>query len=83
MEKRTLQRDIKDLTDAGLINVKYSNTEKAYIHKGKPTGKISFREELSKKKMQHLNRLRRLAGCMQLVDETDPVKSYFAMFEEA
>lgn len=83
IEKRTLQRDIKDLTDAGLINVKYSNTEKAYIHQGEPTGKISFREELSVKKMQHLNRLRRLAGCMRLVDEEDPVKSYFEMFPEA
>ena len=30
--KKMIQRDIKTLTDAGLIRVKYSKKDKAYIH---------------------------------------------------
>ena len=83
VEMRTRQRDIKDLTDAGLICVKYSDDQKAYIQKKEPTGKVVDRDNISRKKLQHLNRLNRLAGCMRLVYEPDPVKTYFEMFPEA
>lgn len=33
---KTLQRDMKDLTDAGLIHVKYSRKEKGYHTSGEP-----------------------------------------------
>lgn len=33
---KTLQRDMKDLTDAGLIRVKYSRKEKGYYTNGEP-----------------------------------------------
>ena len=82
-EKRTLQRDIRDLTDAGLILVKYDRQRNAYVHMGKPARKINFRDGISKKKLQHLKRLQRLAGCMSLTAELDPVGAYFKMFPEA
>lgn len=81
--KRTLQRDIKDLKDAGLVYVKYSKCERAYIDAGMPAGEISYKNNMSRKKIQHLKRLRRLAFCMSLVNDTDPVKTYFEKFPEA
>lgn len=83
IEKRTLQRDVRDLMDAGLISVKYSKSEQAYIHMGKPSGEITVKENISKRKMLHLKRLQRLAGCMRLVDNPDPVASYFEMFPDS
>lgn len=41
MNKKTLQRDINDLTDAGLINVKYSRKEKGYHANGVPIVNLS------------------------------------------
>lgn len=82
LEKRTLQRDIRDLTDAGLLCVKYSKKEKGYIWTGKPTGKILPKKDISQKKMQHLKRLQRLAICRCLgVD--NPIDAYFKIFPEA
>lgn len=82
-EKRTVQRDIRDLTDAGLLRVRYSKTQKAYIHIGETPDKISEETDYSNKKLQHLQRLQRLAGCMKLTDHPEPVTAYFAMFPEA
>lgn len=82
IEKRTLQRDVKDLNDAGLISVKYSKNEHAYIPAGEASGTIRGDFECSNKKIQHLKRLQRLTGCMRLVDDANPVQTYFTMFPE-
>lgn len=82
LEKRTLQRDIRDLTDAGLLCVKYLNREKGYIWTGHPTGEIVPKKNISKKKIQHLKRLQRLAACRHL-GINNPIKTYFEMFPEA
>lgn len=82
-EKRTFQRDIRDLTDAGLLCVKYIKSEQIYVHTGRPTGKIIPKKDISKKKMQHLKRLQRLAGCMCININDNPVDAYFKMFPEA
>jgi DNA-binding transcriptional ArsR family regulator len=62
---RTLQRDVKDLTDAGLVSVRYSGKKEAYIRKGEPVDEISeyAREHYSERKRKHFTRLRRLAHC--------------------
>lgn len=83
VEKRMLQRDVRDLMDAGLILVKYSKNEQAYVHVKEENGKITKRENISKRKMLHLKRLERLAGCLRLVDNPNPVESYFEMFPES
>ncbi len=49
LEKRTLQRDIRDLTDAGLLCVKYSKKKKGYMWTGQPTGEIIPKKDISKK----------------------------------
>lgn len=36
INKKMIERDIKDLTDAGLISVAFSKKENGYIHSGKP-----------------------------------------------
>lgn len=56
--RRTLQRDVRDLTDAGLISVTFSKKEQAYLPGGK---KLEFHEDLSNKyRNRHLKRLNRL-----------------------
>ncbi len=82
LEKRTLQRDIRDLTDAGLLCVKYSKKEKGYVWTGKPTGEIAPKKDISLKKIQHLKRLQRLVACSCL-GINNPVNIYFEMFPEA
>jgi len=82
-EKRTLQRDIRDLTDAGLLCVKYIKSEQIYIHIGQPTGEIVPGKNISKKKIQHLKRLQRLTRCMCIDINDNPVEAYFKMFPEA
>jgi len=56
--RRMLQRDVRDLIDAGLISVKFSKEKQAYVPSDKP---IAFKED---KKMpnrtRHLKRLNRL-----------------------
>ena len=68
VEKRTLQRDIKDLKDAGLICVSYSKERKAYIHlemeqEENESKNINEKDGISKKKKQHLVRLQRVTKC--------------------
>jgi DNA-binding HxlR family transcriptional regulator len=84
VEKRTLQRDVRDLIDAGLISVKYSKQAAAYLPDGEETGEISeyALTHYSKKKIKHLKRLQRLVRCMMMTDDADPVGTYFATFPE-
>lgn len=81
MNMRTLQRDIRDLTDAGLLQVYFSRDKKAYInYDGKPAGENA---EVSSKKKEHLERLKRLAKLMgyEVYEKADEL--YFGLFPEA
>jgi hypothetical protein len=57
IERRMLQRDVKDLIDAGLISVTFSKEKQAYI---KTNQELSFREDTKKpNRTKHLKRLNR------------------------
>lgn len=68
--KKMVQRDIKALTDAGLIRIKYSKKDKAYIHD--PVYLPSFNENVKGKYRIHLMKLQRIAKLMnELYTDTD------------
>lgn len=97
---RTLQRDIKDLTDAGLLQVYFSRDKNAYINydeyrdiscysegiqkritrKRKMAGE---NEEVSSKKKEHLERLKRLTKLMSCEVYEKAVELYFELFPDA
>lgn len=91
--KRMLQRDIRDLTGAGLIHVSYDRAKQAYVSREKEAnlpeadaegdygGEIQQGEMT--KKGKHYYRLQRLAFCMKLTYCAAPVKEYFEEFPEA
>lgn len=91
--KRMIQRDIKDLTDAGLIHVSYDRSRQAYVSLEEETNLPEADAEghcggeipqgALAKKEKHYYRLRRLAFCMKLTYCADPVKEYFEEFPEA
>jgi predicted transcriptional regulator len=60
--KKMIQRDIIDLTDAGLVKLEYSRKEKAYL-KGEPTNIIN--EPQGTRRFQYLNKIVRLAQFME------------------
>ena len=60
--KKNIQRDIADLTDAGLIKLTYSRKDKSYKHED-ATGIISEPEGTAR--YSHLKKLRRLAIFMK------------------
>ena len=60
--RKMILRDIVDLTDAGLVNLKYSRKAKAYI-KGNPTGILNEAE--GTKRNQYLKKLIRLIQFME------------------
>ena len=60
--KKTIQRDIEDLTDAGLIKLTYSRKDKSYKQED-ATGVISETEGTAR--YSHLKKLRRLAIFME------------------
>lgn len=74
IDVRMMQRDLQDLTDAGLIKIKYSGKQKAYIRNGVPAA--SYGTEARRK--AHLQRLRRIGILMHCLenDEVD-VKELF------
>lgn len=91
--KRMIQRDIRDLTNAGLIHVSYDRARQAYVPMEEKKdlsetvvdencGEEIFQGEMAKKE-KHYYRLRRLAFCMKLTYCADPVKEYFKEFPEA
>ena len=97
---RTLQRDIRDLTDAGLLQVYFSRDISAYINydecrdiscysegiqkritkKRKLTGE---NEDVSDKKKEHLERLKRLTKLMSCEVYKRAAELYFEFFPEA
>lgn len=67
--RRTLQRDVKDLTDAGLISVTFSKKEQAYVKGDK---KLEFHGDLSNKyRNRHLKRLHRLGMLICSLDNDE------------
>ena len=97
---RTLQRDIKDLTDAGVLQVYFSRDKNAYInydeHRDiswysegiqkritKKRKTVGANEEVSPKKKEHLERLKRLTKLMSCEVYEKAVELYFDLFPEA
>ena len=68
---RMLQRDLKDLTEAGLISVKYSKTEKAYIQH--PESTVFNPGKAAGRRLAHLERLHRLGVSMKSLVNDDIV----------
>lgn len=83
--KRMIQRDIRDLTDAGLIHVSYDRVKQAYVSPEEQTDlpEKGAERDCGGEKQRHYYRLRRLAFCMKLTYCADPVKEYFEEFPEA
>ena len=71
--KKMVQRDIKALTDAGLIRIKYSKKNKAYVHD--TACPPAFDENAKGKYRMHLMKLRRIATLMNELD-TDRYSYY-------
>ena len=97
---RTLQRDIRDLSDAGLLQVYFSRDKNAYINydeyrdiscysegiQKRITKKRMLNgenEEVSAKKKEHLERLKRLTKLMSCEIYGKAVELYFELFPEA
>ena len=59
--RKMIQRDIRMLTDAGLICVRYSRKDRAYVHSGQ---KPVFQESAEGRYRTHLLKLRRIATLM-------------------
>ena len=100
LNMRTLQRDIRDLTDAGLLQVYFSRDKNAYINyeeyrdiscysegiQKRITQKrkqAEENEEVSTKKKEHLERLKRLTKLMGCEAYEKAVELYFELFPEA
>ena len=86
--KKTIQRDIEDLTDAGLIKLTYFRKDKSYKHDD-ATGVIS--EPKGTARYSHLKKLRRLAMFMKELsdasecsyeDEYNCKERYFELFPD-
>lgn len=97
---RMLQRDIKDLTDAGLLQVYFSRDMNAYINYSEERDircysegiqkriikkRKSFGEnlEVSLKKKEHLERLKRLTKFMKYEAYGNAIELYFDLFPNA
>lgn len=91
--RKMIQRDIKTLTDAGLIRVKYSRKAKAYIHLEQPP---VLCEDAKGKRYAHLKKLKRMATLMEeLVTDSESYyendgddyfsckKCYYELFPDA
>lgn len=91
--RKMIQRDIKTLTDAGLICVKYSRKAKAYIHLEQPPVLCG---DAKGKRYAHLKKLKRMATLMEeLVTDSESYyeddgddyfsckKCYYELFPDA
>lgn len=69
VERRMLQRDIRDLVDAGLISVVFSKKEQAYVQADE---EVSFHEDKNKPaRTRHLKVLNRLGTLMEKLDNDE------------
>lgn len=70
IQKKMIQRDIRDLMDAGLIRVAYSRKEQGYVENGQP----AFNGAAAGRRKEHLSRLNRLGRLMkELYNEDIPL----------
>lgn len=67
VSRRTIQRDIDDLTDAGLVCMGYSRKKRGYVWVGTP----EFKEDATGRKREHLKRLNRLGRLMTKMKNED------------
>lgn len=67
---RMLQRDLKDIRDAGLLNLKYQKKNDNYIDAKEPAA--FTKKPVKKKRREHLLRLRRLCILMDQLEGPDP-----------
>ncbi|MCR4891266.1 MAG: hypothetical protein K5989_03665 [Lachnospiraceae bacterium] len=75
LTSRMLQRDLQDLKDAGLINIRYSRSKRNYIDSDQlPT----FNESVTGRRRSHLIRLKRLCTLLDELDgeSSDSVHDY-------
>lgn len=88
VSKKTIQRDIDDLTDAGLINLVYSRKDNSYKRVGATDNIL---EPEGTHRFTHLKKLRRLTMFMRELseasdygydDEYNCRKRYFELFPE-
>ncbi len=77
---RTLQRDLKDLRDSGLINLKYDKKKDNYVIRKDPV----FNESTQGRRRQHLVRLNRIGTLICGLTRTDiaELESYELLCEE-
>lgn len=77
---RTLQRDLKDLRDSGLINLKYDKKKDNYVVRKDPV----FNESTQGRRRQHLIRLNRIGTLICGLTRTDiaELESYELLCEE-
>lgn len=97
---RTLQRDIRDLMDAGLTQVYFSRDRNAYINYDEYQDISSYSEgiqkriakkrelagenrDVSSRKQEHLERLKRLTTLMGYEVYGKAIELYFNLFPEA
>ena len=65
---RMLQRDLKDLRDCGLINVRFNKSDNKYVI----AGDAVFDESAATRRKQHLTRLYRIGTLIVNLSRTDP-----------
>ena len=83
ISQRMLQRDLKDLRDCGLINVKLSRSRNRYLD----AGDAVFDETAGERRKQHLRRLNRLGTLITKLSRTpysliEDYESGLRMFED-
>jgi predicted DNA-binding transcriptional regulator YafY len=80
VSESTLQRDIKDLRDSGLINLQYDREKDNY----KEIKNLGFNENIQGRRRQHLIRLNRIGNLMVSLTQTDlkELESYELLCEE-
>lgn len=78
--RRMLQRDLKDLRDCGLINVKYDRKQDQYLQ----VDNTEFDNSASVRRKQHLIRLHRIGALILKLSKTDPeeLHTYETALEE-
>ncbi len=68
ISRRMLQRDLEDIRDCGLINVKYNKTQDRYVLNDKPSNNDKV---ITPRRMQHLVRLHRIGTLLHSLSRTD------------
>lgn len=67
-DTRMIQRDLKDIRDAGLLKLKYDKKSNNYVNDGEAV----FTRKAKARRREHLLRLRRLCILMEQLEGPDP-----------